>query len=355
MADPRVTASEIQACLKKYLESVNSKDIWSSVVPPVGGPRTWHWKTRPCARWMAKTAGLMFELLEVARNGKIHSRKLCFALDALLESGDVKNTSGSEKVQKMVDALALLDDCEEEDDHPCLEDSVQIYIEEQDKDEEQSLVPKATEAEMDQDFFRSAQLLDMDANEPEPDVWKKGKDQEILMLAVRHKPSASLPRNSKSKARAPATALQTSESEGESSEAREMVENKTKKQNKKKQEKNNKKHSKKKQEEKQTKQSKKKQEKKKKKPTKDTKKKNKKKKKQDKKDEIEEKKDHKEKKAQVFYEVLVPKAATPKAAPWEAEWYKYSYHGAKHLKTRKGHRKFFMKKARKFLKDKGLA
>ena len=97
MADPRVTASEIQACLKKYLESVNSKDIWATVVPPVGGPRKWHWKTRPCAGWMAKTAGLIFELLEVARNGKIHSRKLCVALDALLESGDVKNTSGAER------------------------------------------------------------------------------------------------------------------------------------------------------------------------------------------------------------------------------------------------------------------
>ncbi|CAE7556070.1 unnamed protein product, partial [Symbiodinium microadriaticum] len=283
-------------------------------------------------------------------------------------------------VQKTLEALVLLDDCEEEDDNPFLEDSVQIYIQEQDKDEEQSSVPKATKVDMEPDFFRNVKLFDMDAHEPEPDVWKKGStrskssscsrsfisDQEILMLAVQHKPSASLPRNSKSKARAPAKALQTSESEGESSEAREMFENKSKKDNKQKQEKKNKK------------QSKKKQEKKKKKPTKDTNKKKDKKNKQNNKDEIEEKKDQEDKKdlagkrksfggvkitygpaklrfhiMMVFSEVLVPKAASPKAAPWEAEWYKYSYHGAKHLKTKKGYRKFFLRKAREFLKEMG--
>ena len=81
VADPKVTPSEIQECLKKYLNSVHSKDIWAHVVPPAGGPRTWHWKTTPCAVWMAKTSALMFDLMEVARNGKIHSRKLCLALE----------------------------------------------------------------------------------------------------------------------------------------------------------------------------------------------------------------------------------------------------------------------------------
>ena len=87
---------------------------------------------------------------------------------------------------------------------------------------------------------------------------------------------------------------------------------------------------------------------------------------------------------EVFFEILVPKAATPKADPWKAglytcmsrvcvcacavvvvavavlvlckqvEWYKYSYSGAKDLETKKAHRKFFRSKARKFLKDKGL-
>ena len=77
----------------------------------------------------------------------------------------------------------------------------------------------------------------------------------------------------------------------------------------------------------------------------------------------------------VFFEVLVPKAASPKGAPWEAGLYVYvlcacvdvvvavlvlckqvySNHGAKHLEARKAHRKFFMSKAHKFLKDNGLA
>ena len=217
---------------------------------------------------------------------------------------------------------------------------------------------------MEKDFFRSVKLFDMDADEPKPDVSKEEevaglsatskssscsrsyclKDQEILMLAVRHKPSASLPKNSKSKARTPAKVLPTSESEGESREAREIVETKSKQQNEKKQEKKKKKQNKKKQEKKKKKQSKKKQEKKKKKPTPETKKKKKNKNKQNKKDEIEEKKDQEDKKdlagkrksfggyritygparlrfhimMEVFYEVLVPKAASPKAAPWEA-------------------------------------
>ena len=97
VADPKVTPSEIRECLEKYLDSVHSKDIWAHVVPPAGGPRVWHWKTKPCAVWMAKTSALIFDLLEVARNGKMRSKKLCTALERLTESGAIKNTSGSKQ------------------------------------------------------------------------------------------------------------------------------------------------------------------------------------------------------------------------------------------------------------------
>ena len=229
----------------------------------------------------------------------------------------------------------------------------------------------------------------------------------ILKLAAQHKPSASWGKNSKRKAKMPAEILQSSESEEESSEPGKMVKKK-----KKKQEKKNKKLIKNKQEKKKNKKNK------------DTKTK----KKKDKKDEIEdpgkvagkamktkvgnkEKEDQDEKKEQtgkrksfggfkvplqdpaklrfqtmmeVFFETLVPKAATPKADPWKAGLYtcmscvcmccccccccccvgfvqtgrmvqvQYSYSWAKDLETKKAHRKFFRSKARKFLKDKGL-
>ncbi|CAE7262734.1 unnamed protein product, partial [Symbiodinium sp. CCMP2456] len=398
VADPKVTPYEIRESLQKYLDSVHSKDIWAHVVPPAGGPRVWHWKTKPCAVWMAKTSALVFDLLDVARNGKLHSKKLCIALEGMVDSGAIRNCSGSQredfishvditmrlqgsdrcKVQKVVEALVLpLDDSDE--------------------DEEKPLVKK--EPDMDNNFLQNSKLFEVTLDEPQPheclpsqvnrtttttrssssSLSRQG-ELNILELAKQRKPAASWGRNSKSKAATAAKVLQSSESEEDSSETEEMAQKKNNNKKSATKKTNNKtKLSKKKQEKK--KQEKKKQEKKKKKKkaqkTKDTKKK---KKKQDKKDEIQEKEDQDEKKEEtrkrksfggfsvpfgpaklrfetmmeVFYEVLVPKAATPKGAPWEVEWYRYSYSGAKGLETKKAFRQFFRKKAHKFLKDKGL-
>ena len=60
VADPMVSASQIEDCLKVVIRQLDDTDLWSLLVPPSGGPRVWTFKQRPNGQWMAKTADIIY-------------------------------------------------------------------------------------------------------------------------------------------------------------------------------------------------------------------------------------------------------------------------------------------------------
>ena len=90
-ADPTVGTGEIQDVIRKYLKVRNTKDLWSVIQPGPSGPRCYNFKTRPNAEWLIATCDLCYDLLDLAHNTKLSSKKTQLALSKLITSGEVVN------------------------------------------------------------------------------------------------------------------------------------------------------------------------------------------------------------------------------------------------------------------------
>ena len=92
VSDPQVTTSQLERCLARHLQEVRSTDLYSLVMPPPEGPLKWSFQSRASPVWMAKVAGLCWDLVhDVARNSKINSSKLQPAILGLLKEGKIEN------------------------------------------------------------------------------------------------------------------------------------------------------------------------------------------------------------------------------------------------------------------------
>ena len=75
VADPTVGMGDIMDIYRKFIKAKGSKDLWSLVQPGPSGPRTYTFKSRPNAEWMMNTAELIYDMLDIAQNTKVASKK----------------------------------------------------------------------------------------------------------------------------------------------------------------------------------------------------------------------------------------------------------------------------------------
>ena len=113
VADPLVTASELGDVILGYLNYKKTKDLWALLAPPPGGPVSYSWHTPPHAGWLAKTSGLLYDLLRLAPNTKLLSQRVCRSLWNLYEKKDLllENKAlykAEDLVDKMDTAIRLL-------------------------------------------------------------------------------------------------------------------------------------------------------------------------------------------------------------------------------------------------------
>ncbi|CAE7848522.1 unnamed protein product, partial [Symbiodinium necroappetens] len=79
VADPSITVDDLAKVFSKYLEYKGSRDLWSLLSPPPGGPSQFHWHTPVNGDWTAKVSGLLFDLLDLAPNTKLLGTKVIAA------------------------------------------------------------------------------------------------------------------------------------------------------------------------------------------------------------------------------------------------------------------------------------
>ena len=85
VADVTITAQDIKRAMAGYCNFKGSSDFWSLVCPPPGGPLSYSWKSPPNGMWLAKCAGLLFDLLAIAPNSKLNSSKVMAALNIMID------------------------------------------------------------------------------------------------------------------------------------------------------------------------------------------------------------------------------------------------------------------------------
>eukprot|EP00434_Breviolum_minutum_P023909 symbB.v1.2.021099.t1/scaffold1717.1/size104954/2 len=90
IADPSMSVQGLQVCVKNFLSHKQTQDLWLCISPPPGTPSTYGWHSPPHGEWLTKASGLLYELLAVAENSKIHSTKLCKALKVLYDQKDLQ-------------------------------------------------------------------------------------------------------------------------------------------------------------------------------------------------------------------------------------------------------------------------
>ena len=109
IADPRMSVQGLQVCVKNFLVHKESQDLWHCISPPPGTPSSFGWHSAPHAEWLTKASGLLYELLAVAENSKIHSTKLCKALKALYDQKDLQVPLNHGKLTSVQDELDKYD------------------------------------------------------------------------------------------------------------------------------------------------------------------------------------------------------------------------------------------------------
>ncbi|CAJ1376904.1 unnamed protein product [Effrenium voratum] len=86
VADPTTSVADLAKVFRQYLEHHKSEDLWALICPPPSGPHSYSWQTSPQPQWLAKTAGLLYDLLVLAPNSKLASKKVLSSLDLLYKS-----------------------------------------------------------------------------------------------------------------------------------------------------------------------------------------------------------------------------------------------------------------------------
>lgn len=89
VADPAISAHQIEDILTQYAVFKGSVDFWSLIAPPPNAPQKYNFKTQPHHSWINKTVGLVFDLLDIASNTKLVSVKVQKALYAMIEKKSI--------------------------------------------------------------------------------------------------------------------------------------------------------------------------------------------------------------------------------------------------------------------------
>ena len=96
VADPLVTVDELARAFGMCLLHYKTKDMWGLLMPPAEGPNTFSFKTRAstCLPWLAKTSGIMYDIVSLAKNTKVSSAKVIMALQHLHRERHLINPTG---------------------------------------------------------------------------------------------------------------------------------------------------------------------------------------------------------------------------------------------------------------------
>lgn len=104
VADPNIAVGDIQSALEAWCTFKASKNLWGTVCPPIEGPAVFSFKTRPRGPWLAKTMGLLFDLLIIAPNTKLSSMKLKSAVSNMIETKVISNAT-TKNTQDFIDMI----------------------------------------------------------------------------------------------------------------------------------------------------------------------------------------------------------------------------------------------------------
>ena len=106
-ADPGVQVGDLDACFMGWLKFKETTNLWMTLVPPVGGPAVFSFKTKPRAPWLAKVVGLFYDLALLVPNTKIQSTKLKAAFRSMMKGPSPTLTNTTSK--KDEDFIHMLD------------------------------------------------------------------------------------------------------------------------------------------------------------------------------------------------------------------------------------------------------
>ena len=89
VADATISVAQIQEVLTRHVHLKQEKQIWALICPPPSGPLSYGWHSKPEPEWLMKVASLLYDLLEICPNTKLHSKKVVAALKAMQQNHDV--------------------------------------------------------------------------------------------------------------------------------------------------------------------------------------------------------------------------------------------------------------------------
>ena len=106
--DASIGVDEMHEVYGKYVAYSVNKDFHSLICPTAGCPRAIGWSTKPCADWMVKVAGLIFELVGLLPNGKMSMLKNQRAIQKLLQDNHIVNNLKGVDGQQYVEKCDIL-------------------------------------------------------------------------------------------------------------------------------------------------------------------------------------------------------------------------------------------------------
>ena len=98
VANPLVTVSQLEDVLHSFLKHRQTGDLLSLVCPPPAGPCNFGWHTPPSGPWLSKAIGLLYDLVGLAENTKLHSSKVMKAMQNLQKMNVLTVTGKPEDV-----------------------------------------------------------------------------------------------------------------------------------------------------------------------------------------------------------------------------------------------------------------
>ena len=85
VADPQMSVTDLENAIKRFLDFKKSTDLHGLIRTPLSFSGILNWHTVPHADHLSKTSHLMYDMMLVARNGKVQSLKLQKAIRSLHE------------------------------------------------------------------------------------------------------------------------------------------------------------------------------------------------------------------------------------------------------------------------------
>ena len=105
--DASITMNQVLAPFQNYITYKTTKDLYSLLAPPAHMPQKITWHQRPCAEWMVKISGLIYDVLELYSNTKACSSRVVAVVKHLHTHNLITNTS-PKKDQDFYDTCDLM-------------------------------------------------------------------------------------------------------------------------------------------------------------------------------------------------------------------------------------------------------